>query len=123
MANPHRGQVDLKAGDKIYTLSFSINAMCELEDHFGEPITKIAAKLQNPSEVSMTNIRALLWAALLDGKPEIKGTPNGGLDFAGMLLNEAGVAEAMDAIGRAFANAFPSEASGKANPRKAAKAS
>ncbi|MEW9808599.1 GTA-gp10 family protein [Mesorhizobium marinum] len=123
MANPHKGQVDLKAGDKTYTLSFSINAMCELEAHFDEPITKIAARLQEPDSVSMTNIRALLWAALIDGLPEIKSGPNGGLDFAGQLLSEAGVPEAMDALGRAFASAFPSEASAKGNPRKAARAS
>lgn len=117
MANPHRGQVDLKVGDKIYTLSFSINAMCELEDAMGEPIALIAAGLNNPAGVKVSTVRALVWAALLDHHPEID------VKGAGELVSEAGLPDVMAAVGKAFANAFPSMGGGKANPRKAARGS
>jgi len=116
MANPNRGQVDLEVGSKTYTLSFSINAMCELEDELGEPIAVIAAGLNNPAGVKVSIVRALVWAALRDHHPDID------LKAAGELVSEAGLVDVMAAVGKAFANAFPA-GGGKANPRKAAKAS
>lgn len=115
MANQHRGQVDLKAGDKIYTLSFSINAMCELEDLLGEPISQIAKSLGDPQSVRMSTVRALVWAALRDHHSDID------LKGAGDLVAEATVTSTMETIGRAFALAFPDTAS-KSVPKKAVKA-
>lgn len=116
MANPHRGQVDLKAGDKVYTLSFSINAMCELEEQIGEPFPKIAAGLNDAAGVKFSTVRALVWASLRDHHDDVS------LEAAGDLVEVAGLPSVMTAIGKAFANAFPAGAA-KANPRKAAKAS
>lgn len=116
MANPHRGQVSLKAGDTTYTLSFSINAMCELEDLMNEPIAKIASGLNKASELRISTVRALAWAALRDHHADID------IKRAGEIVTEIGVPDAMAAIGKAFAAAFP-EGGGRGNPRRAAKAS
>jgi hypothetical protein len=117
MANPHRGQVAFKAGDKEYTLSFSINAMCELEDHLELSINQIANKVQDPSQMKMSYLRAIIWAALQDNHPDID------LKTAGAIASEAGAVAVMDAIKACFVAAFPElEAGKKSDPRKAARA-
>lgn len=116
MANPHKGQVALNVDGKDYTLSFSINALCELEDALGESVNAIAAQMGDSSKVRLKTIRTLVWAALLDHHP---GTS---VEEAGNIISAAGVPAAMEAIGGAFAKAFPDPKEGKANgsrPRKA----
>ena len=112
MANPHRGSVALQVGDRAYTLSFSVNAICELEDALGQPVAKIAAGLNDPENVRMSTVRAIIWAALRDHHSEV--------DFkgAGEIATEAGIPACMEAIGKAFNLAFP-EAKEDARPRKA----
>jgi len=111
MANPHRGEVSLKAGDTTYTLSLSANAICELEDHTGRDIGDIASSLNG--NVAMKLVRALVWAALQDHHPDmdIKG--------AGRVITEAGMPACMEAIGVAFQRAFPDAEEGSARPPKA----
>lgn len=115
MANPHRGEVALKVGDLDYKLSFSINAMCELEDLMDRPIAEIASSLNDPASLRMSTVRAIAWAALRDHHPDVD------IKSAGIMVTSIGINVAMEAIGRAFAMAFP-EAQGKANPQKAARA-
>ncbi|RVI93685.1 hypothetical protein CN186_15745 [Sinorhizobium medicae] len=112
MANPHRGSVAFNVGDRAYTLSFSINAICELEELLGQPVPQIAATLNKPEDIRMTTVRALIWAALRDYHEEAD------LKEAGAIASEAGMPAVMEAIGRAFQLAFP-EAADNANPRKA----
>lgn len=100
MANPHRGQVSLVAGDATYKLCFSANALCELEDLTGETVGAITEKL-NGAGASMTLIRALVWAALQDHHPEVD------IKAAGNIITLAGMAACMEAIGKAFELAFP----------------
>ncbi|WP_234897216.1 gene transfer agent family protein [Sinorhizobium medicae] len=71
MANPHRGSVAFNVGDRAYTLSFSINAICELEELLGQPVPQIAATLNKPEEIRMTTVRALIWAALVLPHPRV----------------------------------------------------
>ncbi len=115
MANPHRGSVALQAGDTAYSLSFSINAICELEDAMGKPVAQIAEDLRDEANVRMSTIRKVVWAALLDHHD---------LDLkeAGTVATDAGLPACMEAVGKAFALTFP-EAKGKTNPRKAARGS
>lgn len=116
MANPHKGQVALSADGRVYTLSFSINALCELEDAVGETVNAIAAQMSDGSRVKLKTIRTLVWAALRDHHPETS------LEDAGDIIGAAGVPAAMEAIGEAFAKAFPEAEEGKAKgsrPRKA----
>jgi hypothetical protein len=99
MANPHRGQVDLKAGEATYRLSFSINALCEIEDATGKSVNELAAEMGGAPRLSL--IRVLLWGALRDHHEEVT------LKQAGEIAGEAGMAETGEAIGNAFALAFP----------------
>lgn len=113
MANAVRGQVSLKAGDTIYTLCLSANAMCSLEEHTGRDIGAIAASL-NGDGVSMLTVRSLVWAALQDHHPEID------IKGAGHIITEAGMSACMEAIGAAFQRAFPdAEVKDDPNPPKA----
>ena len=117
MANPHKGQVALNVDGREYTLSFSINALCELEDALGESVNAIAAQMGDGSKVRLKTIRTLVWAALRDHHPETS------VEDAGEIIGAAGVPATMEAIGEAFAKAFPDVQEGKANgsrPRKAA---
>ncbi len=66
MANPNRGAVAVRVGDDEWTFSFSINALCELEDCLGKPVPQIVDALGDPASLRMTDVRALVWAALLD---------------------------------------------------------
>lgn len=113
MANAVRGQVSLRAGDTIYTLCLSANAMCSLEEHTGRDIGDIASSL-NDNGVSMITVRSLVWAALQDHHPEID------IKGAGRVITEAGMSACMEAIGVAFQRAFPdAEVKDNPNPPKA----
>lgn len=113
MANPLRGSVALQAGDRAYALSFSVNAICELEAELDKPVAEIIASLQNPDQLRMGTVRALVWAALRDHHDEVSITD------AGRLITDVGFKPAIAKVGEAIRLAFP-EAKGKANPRKAA---
>jgi hypothetical protein len=113
MANSSRGSVALQAGDMAYTVSFSVNALCELEDAFGVTVQKIGAIFDK--EASMKDVRKLARCALSDHHPAITDKE------AGKVVTDAGLPVFMDAVQKAFQLAFP-EVKDKANP-PAAKAS
>jgi hypothetical protein len=114
MANPHRGEVALKAGGEAYKFSYSVNALCELEDALDQPVAKIAVSLRDPASVRWSVIRALVWAGLRDHHQDVT------IEQAGDICEAAGLGEVMVAIGAAFDIAFPENKKGKAeNPRKA----
>lgn len=116
MANPHRGEVALTVGDLEYKLSFSINAICELEDALDMPVAKVAEALNDSASIRMSMIRTVVWAALRDHHEAVT------VKEAGQIATDAGVPVVMEAIGKAFTLAFPEpEAQGKANPQKAAR--
>lgn len=112
MANAVRGQVSLKAGDTTYTICLSTNAVCELEDLTGEAIGSLAAKM-NGGSVRMTDVRALVWAALQDHHPDAD------LKEAGNIITLAGMPATMEAVGKAFELAFPEVENDGSRPPKA----
>ena len=116
MANPHRGGVSLRVGDRDYTLSFSVNALCELEDEIDKPVSEIVAEIQNLEKVRMKSVRSLIWASLRDHHGDIS------MAEAGQIATDAGMQACMEKVGEAFRFAFPQapKAGGKANPPKAA---
>lgn len=113
MANPHKGEVSLEAGDITYKLSFSINAICELEEKLDMAFPAIAAALNDPEKINGRFIRTLIWASLLDH--------HDGVDekTAGAITQHVPVGMVMEKIGEAFTLAFPPEKAG--NGDKAAK--
>jgi len=114
MANPHRGAVALEAGGKVYSLRFTTNSICELEDSLGKPIMQIVNDMQSESGASMKLIRSLVWAALLDGHPGI------GTKEAGALIDDAGMETITEKILLAIQRFFPDqEGQERARPPKA----
>lgn len=103
MANPHRGEVELKAGEKTYTLSFTINAVCELEAALDKPLMDVVSDMGR-----LMTIRAVLWAGL---RHHHKVT----LEEAGDVMQAAGAPATAEAINLALSRAFPQPEPGVKN--------
>lgn len=111
MANPNRGAVAVRVGDEEWTFSFSVNALCELEEHLGEPISKILLALGDEENLRISYIRALVWAALLDHHEGVT------LEGAGDVATSIGPTECLGYVSKALERAFPTKAAPR--PRKA----
>lgn len=107
MANRVRGEVAFEASGKTWTLRYSTNSLCELEDALGLPVNKIIAGLQDRDNVRIKTIRAVVWAGLRDRHAEIT------LAEAGELISDAGLGPMTTKVGEAFAAAFPETESGE----------
>lgn len=109
MANRRKGEVELEAGDSVYTLRFSTNAICSLEDDLGVGINELGEKMGDPSQFKLSMLRSIVRACLTD-----KVTA----EAAGNIIDAAGIEATGEAIGKAFQAAFPdvkaSEGNGKA---------
>ena len=101
MTNSLRGEVALGG----YTLRFSVNALIELEEAMGKGVSEIAQHMSG-GDVRMKDVRTILWIGLRDRQPDL--TEEG----AGDLATEVGIPAALEAVGKAFALAFPSEEGG-----------
>jgi hypothetical protein len=95
MSNPHRGEVALVAGDQTYTLAYTINSVCELEEELGQSLAEIVAGMGR-----LKVIRAVLWAGLLRHHKM-------SIDEAGDVMDAAGVPATVEAVNKAIASAFP----------------
>jgi hypothetical protein len=112
MPNINRGDVSFEAEGKSYTLRFSIDALCNLEEAAGKGFAAIAIELTDPERMSVTLLRKVLWAGLLDHHPDID------LKAAGELIVAAGGAVAvLEQIEKAFAAAFPEKEEGARPPK------
>lgn len=112
MANRERGEVELKAGEKSYTLRLSYNAIAEIETLLDKGINDIAEMLRDPKDFRIGTWRAVLWGALRDRHPEVD------LLTAGEIMGQAGVDSVVSALGDAMTLAFPEREPGE-NPPKA----
>jgi hypothetical protein len=118
MANSVKGEVSVEAdgetkgitfephSDRLpenlrgrYTLLFSINALCELEEKMGGAVTDIASLAMGGKR--FTTIRNVFWAGLRDYHPDIT------LQDAGRIITAIGLEKADEAIGLAFGLTFP----------------
>ena len=100
MANRTRGEVSFKAGDATYTLQFSINAICDLEEALDLPVEQIAEMFDGGS-VRMRDVRTFIWAGLREHHPDIEERE------AGRIATEVGVDAVIEKVGEAFRAAFP----------------
>jgi tail tube GTA-gp10-like protein len=103
LANAHKGEVEFTLDKKVYTLHFSINAMCELEDKLGGSVVEMANIAADPSKISMKTMRTLFWAGLLDHHEAITEVD------AGRLIDQIGLVDAMQMLAKAFTLSFPAE--------------
>jgi hypothetical protein len=101
MANINKGEVEFTSGKKVYTLSFSTNAMCDLEDRLGKSIVEIGGLMSDTSNVRITLMRTIFWAGLRDHHEAMTEVE------AGRLMDAVGLIEASQMIAKAFAAAFP----------------
>lgn len=110
--NPHKGEVELKAGDKVYVLRYSIDAICELEERTGKGFPVLAMEMMDPNRLRIGLVRDILHAGLLEKHPDIT------LKEAGeLMLAAGGVDVVMKSANKAFAVAFPkTEARGAPRP-------
>lgn len=111
MANPNRGGVSVRVGDDEWTFSFSINALCELEDLLDKPVAQIVASLGDADNMRISDVRAMVWAALLDHQDGIS------LKQAGDVASKVGTMDCLEKVGKALELAFPTKAA--KSPRKA----
>lgn len=112
MPNPHKGDVAIKAGGAEYTFRFSIDALCQLEEHTGKTFMEIANVLQS-GNVSMSLTRSLVWAGLREHHPKVSVKEAGDL-----IIQAGGIAGIMPTIAEALAAGFPEAKDGGENPPK-----
>lgn len=101
MANPHRGDIAFDADGKTWTLRYSTNALCELEDDLGEGVAALGKSMANPAGVKLKTLRSLVWAGLRDHHADLDKRQ------AGDLIDAAGAQRIGELVMEAFKAAFP----------------
>lgn len=109
MGNRQKGEVEFESGGKTYTLAFSINALCSLEEEMGMGVAEVGKLMQDPAKVRLSNARMMFRIGLSDHHPDID------TNQAGALMTALTLPKAMELMGNAFIAAFPED--GKANSR------
>lgn len=111
MANLQKGEVSLPAGEETYTLSFSVNAFCRMEEADGRPFSEILEDLADAKSLTMQKLRWFVHMALSDHHPDL--TPD---DAGRIIMNAGGIEAVMVAVGKGLAASAPQEASGTPRP-------
>ncbi len=110
MANPHKGEVSLVAEGKTYTLKYSVDAICRLEETTGKNLTALMVEMADASRMSLSMTRHMVHAALFEHHPEVS------LKEAGEIMaGSGGMLNAITKVVGAIKLAFP-EASGTPRP-------
>lgn len=118
MANPHKGEVELQAGEKTFTLRYSIDAICSMEAALGKGFPAIAAEMSDINKMSVSVVRQVLHSGLQECHPELT------LKEAGELILSAGgalkvMAKVTEALGAAFPDAKEAKPGPQPGPRRA----
>lgn len=72
MANPYKGQTELKIGDKTHVLIYDLNALAELQEKLG--LSSLEDVLAEFQKMDFKTLRILLWAGLIHAYMEDDGT-------------------------------------------------
>ncbi len=64
MANPERGEVDLVAGESVYTLALTMNGICELEARTGKTYGELVQAISYGARLNMTVLQEMFWQSL-----------------------------------------------------------
>ena len=119
MTNKVRGKVDFEVDGTSYSLHFTANGMCELEDAAGCNAMAFLKRLESSAadNLSFGDVRLLFWAGLQEHHPEMS------VRDAGALITEmGGIATALDLTGQAVADSMPKpDKGGEASKGKKAK--
>lgn len=111
MSNPHKGEVSFKAGEKEYILSFSANALVEIEEVLGFDFNDLIEKFKS-KDIKLADMRVVFWQGLLDHHEELT------LDDAKKILKRLRPAEMGDLIGKAFVASMPPAPESGASPQE-----
>lgn len=98
MANPFKGEVSFDVGGTTYKLSFSANALAELEKALGRPIQSA-----QDEATQWSTMRTVFWAGLTDHWPEVQEKD------VKLILSRLSPQECSRLIGEALALTFPPE--------------
>jgi hypothetical protein len=79
LANKNKGEVSFEVNEKSYTMRFSANALCELEDVLNMGVNDVAEQMAKPKNLRIKTVRGIFWAGLRDYHPEITITQAGEL--------------------------------------------
>lgn len=111
--NPHKGEVVFDAGGQAYTMRFSIDAICALEEETGKGVVLLSEELSDPAKLRMSLVRQVVWAGLRDAHPELTVKQAGEL-----IASSGGLSNMVERIGRAFQLAFPVDEKTGDRPQK-----
>lgn len=132
MGNPHRGEVSFDVAGKSYTLHYSTDAICALEEESDRGFIDISSEMLswNPpldgggkakeeteeqarvrvSRIRVSLVRMVFWAGLRDHHPM-------SVKAAGELMADAGgLAAVLPLVWQGFERAFPAPESKDARP-------
>lgn len=114
MANPIRGEVELKAGATSHTLRLGVQAMMMLEKRYGASIPGIMReRFSDPNNLMVTDVHGLIWAALQ------RGTGGPSEAEVSAIMDDAGFDACGQAVGELMQVTFASEEAGSENPPEA----
>lgn len=71
MSNPLKGDLAFDVDDATYTLRFSIDALCKLEEAAGKTYPVISAEMGDAATLSVRMLRLMLWAGLQEHHKDI----------------------------------------------------
>jgi hypothetical protein len=95
------GEVGFDADGERFTLTFSIDALCNLEEAAGCSISKIGEGLRDEGKPQLRTIKTMFWAALTERHPDMTQKD------ASTLMGKIGFVTAGRLVLEAFALAFP----------------
>jgi hypothetical protein len=99
MSNSHLGKIDVRVDDKIWSLKFSINALCALEGELGSGQAVDIQRLIGESP-SVSTLRTLFWAALQEHHAGVSK------EDAGRLMNALGLLRSTEIVTQVLLAAF-----------------
>jgi len=100
LANKNKGEVSFEANERSYTMRFSANALCELEDVLNMGVNDVAEQMSKPKNLRIKTVRGIFWAGLRDHHPEIT------IQKAGDIIQDISLPRCLELIGKAFNLAF-----------------
>mgnify|MGYP003147944899 FL=1 len=111
MANPMKGQIKVKLGDKEYNARLTIDAIMQIEDAVGCGIIKLATKMAD-ADIRMSDVVTVLLYALRGGGKDFQES-----DIKKIVQN-TGIVESTAAMSTLIAQSLSSDSEEKEGKKK-----
>jgi hypothetical protein len=99
--SPRPEKVTLRVGESEHEIRLTLNALCDIEDDFGEGFNQIIQRFASPGTVRLGDVRRFLRHSLRE-EDGTRVDP----ERADEIANSAGVAVCCEAVGRALMEAL-----------------